>query len=110
MSWEIGFRVARDPELWDGRRQYDNIQQAPVRVVKPWRVQNLPQGGMTATMTETPIDDKLTVSELTQPGQPSTDPDYIAWKNGKVQKALDAAKANPEEMLSHEDVRNQLDI
>jgi len=33
-----------------------------------------------------------TFEELTQPCEPSTDPDYLAWKERKIRKALEQAQ------------------
>ena len=37
-------------------------------------------------------------------GQPSTDPEYLAWKKDKIQKALDFARENPDKMIPQRDI------
>lgn len=61
-------------------------------------------------MSKIKTNDRLTLADLTQPGQPSTALDYLAWKDRKVQNALDSARANPDKLLSHDNVRKQLGL
>ena len=55
-------------------------------------------------------DQKLTFDELTRPGEPASDPDYLAWKKRSVRKALENARANPDELISHEEMRRRLGL
>ena len=54
--------------------------------------------------------DGLTFEELTQPCEPSAEEKYLEWKEQKIKKALDAAKANPEKLVSHVEMRARLDL
>lgn len=56
------------------------------------------------------VDQKPTLKELTQPGEPSTNPDYLAWKDRAVRKALGDARANPDTLVSHEEARRRLGL
>lgn len=56
------------------------------------------------------IDQKPTLDEKTRACEPSTDPDYLAWKERTVKAALADAKANPDQLVSHEEVRRRLCI
>ena len=51
------------------------------------------------------IDQKPTLDEKMRPCDPSTDPDYLAWKERTVKAALADAKANPDQLVSHAETR-----
>ncbi len=50
------------------------------------------------------IIDKPHSDDLTKPQAESDDPAYLAWRDAKVKKALDEAKANPGERISQQEI------
>ncbi|RKF08434.1 hypothetical protein DEM25_000025 [Oceaniradius stylonematis] len=56
------------------------------------------------------IDQKPTLDEKTRPCEPSTDPDYLAWKERTVTRALTDAKANPDQLVSHAEMRRRFGL
>jgi hypothetical protein len=56
------------------------------------------------------IDQKPTLDEKTRPCEPSTDPDYLAWKERAVKTALSDAKANPDQLVSHAEMRRRFGL
>lgn len=45
------------------------------------------------------LKDKLSIEELTTPGEESTDPDYLAWREAKVRASLKQVRDNPDSVI-----------
>ena len=59
-------------------------------------------------MTQDVIDQDLK-EHLTARG-PSNDPDYLAWKEEQIKKALKFAEENPDKMIPQEEVWKKLGL
>jgi len=44
------------------------------------------------------------IQDFLQPGEPSREPEYLAWRRAKIEKALAAAKASPEDRITQRDI------
>ena len=55
-----------------------------------------------STTTDQP---RPTIADLTTEQPESTDPDYLAWKEGKIRKALESARCHPDKLVSRDEMR-----
>ncbi len=46
----------------------------------------------------------LTIEDATMPGPESTDPDYLAWRDARVRSAIAEADANPDDVLTQDEM------
>lgn len=56
------------------------------------------------------IDDKPSIADLTEPGEPSSEPGYLAWKEAKIRKAREDALRNPDKLVSHAEMRKRFGL
>ena len=57
-----------------------------------------------SSTTDDKGDQKPSLKELLTPGPESSDPDYLAWKKAKIERALEQAKAHPEERITQKEI------